>query len=61
MPSQRSISKSEDLSNIHFNFNQKVYNVDEYYANELISVERLGKMRERTLAQLKFHLFLIIP
>ena len=61
MPSQRSISKSEDPSNIHFNFNQKVYKADEYYANELISVERLGKMRERTLARIKISPFSYNP
>ncbi|GIR13182.1 MAG: hypothetical protein CM15mP23_17570 [Cryomorphaceae bacterium] len=61
MPSQPSISKSEDPSNINFNFNQKVYRTDEYYANELITVERLGKMRERTLARIKISPFSYHP
>ena len=61
MPSQRSISKSEDPSNIDFSFNQKVYMADEYYANELISVERLGKMRDRTLARIKISPFSYHP
>ena len=31
MPSQRSISKSEDPTNIDFNYNQKVYSKNEFY------------------------------
>ena len=61
IPSQYSISKSEDPMNIDFSFNQKVYMADEYYANELISIERLGKMRDRTLARIKISPFSYHP
>ena len=44
IPAQRSISKSEDTSNVDFNFNEKVYSKDDFYQNQLISVERLGVM-----------------
>ena len=61
MPSQRSISKSEDPTNVDFNYNEKVYTTDQFYANELISVERLGTMRERTLARIQISPFAYNP
>ena len=61
MPSQRSISKSEDPSNVAFNYNEKVYSKDDFYQNELISVERLGVMRERTIARIKISPFAYNP
>lgn len=61
MPSQRSISKSEDPTVVDFNFNEKVYTTDDFYANELISVERLGTMRERTLARIQISPFAYHP
>jgi len=61
MPSQRSISKSENPTNVDFNFNEKVYKTDEFYSNELISVERLGTMRERTLARIQIAPFAYHP
>ncbi len=61
MPSQRSISKSEDPSNVDFNYNEKVYSKDNFYQNELISVERLGVMRERTIARIKISPFAYNP
>ena len=61
MPSQRSISKSEDPSNVDFNYNEKVYSKDDFYQNELISVERLGVMRERTIARIKISPFAYNP
>ena len=61
MPAQRSISKSEDPSYVDFNFNEKVYSKDDFYQNELISVERLGVMRERTIARIKISPFAYNP
>ena len=61
MPSQRSISKSEDPTVVDFNFNEKVYTTDDFYANELISVERLGIMRGRTIARIKISPFAYNP
>ena len=61
IPSQRSISKSEDPSNVDFNYNEKVYSKDDFYQNELISVERLGVMRERTIARIKISPFAYNP
>ena len=61
LPSQCSISKSEDPTNVDFNFNEKVYTTDEFYANELISVERLGTMRDRTLARIQISPFAYHP
>ena len=61
IPAQRSISKSEDTSNVDFNFNEKVYSKDDFYQNQLISVERLGVMRERTIARIKISPFAYNP
>ena len=61
MPSQPSISKSEDPTLVDFKFNEKVYSTDEFYANELISVERLGIMRGRTIARIKISPFAYNP
>ena len=61
IPSQRSISKSEDPTLVDFKFNEKVYSTDEFYANELISVERLGIMRGRTIARIKISPFAYNP
>ena len=61
MPAQRSISKSEDPSNVDFNYNEKVYSKNDFYQNELISVERLGVMRGRTIARIKISPFAYNP
>ena len=61
MPSQPSISKSEDPTSVDFYYNQKIYTTNEFYSNELISIERLGKMRERTLARIQISPFAYNP
>ena len=61
IPSQRSISKSEDPTLVDFKFNEKVYSTDEFYSTELISVERLGIMRGRTIARIKISPFAYNP
>ena len=61
MPAQRSISKSEDPSKVDFNYNEKVYSKNDFYQNELISVERLGVMRGRTIARIKISPFAYNP
>ena len=61
MPAQRSISKSEDPSSVDFNYNEKVYSKNDFYQNELISVERLGVMRGRTIARIKISPFAYNP
>ena len=61
MPSQPSVSKSEDAGNQHFNYNETVYNRDAFYSNELITIERLGVMREHVLARIQVSPFAYNP
>lgn len=61
MPSQSSVSKSEDAGSQHFNYNETVYNRDAFYSNELITIERLGVMREHVLARIQVSPFAYNP
>ena len=51
-PSQPSISKGENAENVPFCFNADYYSHDGFYANDLVSVEILGKMRSQQLARI---------
>ena len=52
-PSQRSISKGENSVNVPFSFNQKTYNDDSFYSQDLVKIEILGKMRGKTIARVQ--------
>jgi hypothetical protein len=52
-PSQRSISKGENSENVAFSFNQKTYNDDSFYSQDLVKIEILGKMRGKTIARVQ--------
>ena len=50
-PRQESLEKREDAK-IHFQINQKTYQTDAFYSNELFSVDKLGEMRGVQIARL---------
>ena len=54
IPTQRSVSKSEDPSLIPFEMNEDIYKLDSFTKNELFYVEEIGYMRGVRLFQMFF-------
>tara|TARA_B110000444_G_scaffold164547_1_gene153773 strand:+ start:141 stop:3491 length:3351 start_codon:yes stop_codon:yes gene_type:complete len=52
-PSQPSRSKKHLAAEIRLIFNNQTYSVDEFYSQDLISVERIGVMRGKSIARLQ--------
>ena len=50
-PVQRSISKSEDESQVKFTKNETTYSTNAFYANNIVKVEILGIARDKRLAR----------
>jgi len=61
IPSQRSIFKNENPDKIPFLYNEDVYSKDVFYTQELVSIERLGTMRGKTLARIQIAPFAYNP
>jgi len=62
MPSQPPVSKSiDDPSSVAFIWNQPVYEVNSFLANELVSVENIGEMRGIRMARLEIAPFTYNP
>ncbi|MAW20832.1 MAG: hypothetical protein CMD16_00365 [Flavobacteriales bacterium] len=61
LPSQRSISKSENAEDVPFYFNEEYYNYDGFYDNKLVTTEIIGKMRGQQLARLSVSPFSYNP
>ena len=53
LPAQRSVFKNEDLNKIRFIYNEAIYSDDQFYRQDLVSIERLGIMRGKTIARLQ--------
>jgi hypothetical protein len=56
-PSQPSISKSENASNVPFYFNKEYYESSEFHSNEIVKTEVLGIMRGQQLARISISPF----
>ncbi len=52
LPNQPSIRKDEQVSDVPFEFNQEIYEQDEFIKHEMASVEMLGVLRGYRLARL---------
>jgi hypothetical protein len=52
-PSQASIFKNQDPLKTTFVYNENTYTKDAFYSQELISIERLGTMRGKSIARLQ--------
>jgi len=50
-PVQRSMSKSEDESQVEFSKNETTYSTNAFYANDIVKVEILGIARDKRLAR----------
>ena len=61
IPAQRSISKSENPDTVSFSYNSDTYLKDAFYAQKLVSIERLGKMRGKSIARIQIHPFAYHP
>ncbi len=60
-PSQPSLSKSDNVEDVPFYFNESYYNYNDFHVNELINVNFLGKMRGQQLARLSISPFSYNP
>ena len=52
MPSQPSISKSANVNDIPFYFNESYYSYDGFYEQDIIKIDTLGSMRGQKLARI---------
>ena len=52
-PSQSSVFKNQDPLKASFVYNENTYTKDAFYSQELISIERLGTMRGKSIARLQ--------
>jgi len=52
MPNQPSIRKDQDVSEVAFEYNEKIYKTDSYIEPQLASVEVLGVLRSYRIARL---------
>jgi len=57
LPAQRSISKSEDQNEVVFEYNASTYLKDAFYSQSRVSIERLGKMRGKSIARIQINPF----
>ena len=57
LPAQRSISKSEDPNEVVFERNASTYLKDAFYSQSRVSIERLGKMRGKSIARIQINPF----
>lgn len=53
IPSQASIFKNQEPLKTTFVYNENTYTKDAFYSQELISIERLGSMRGKSIARLQ--------
>ena len=60
-PVQRSISKSEDESQVEFTKNEATYNTNSFYGNDIVKVEILGIARDKRLARVTISPFQYNP
>ncbi len=60
-PSQPSISKGENAEDVPFYFDKSYYNYNDFYENDIIETELLGKMRGQQLARISVAPFTYNP
>ena len=60
-PSQASVFKNQDPAKIVLEYNEELYSTDEFYSPELITIERLGRMRGKSIARLEIAPFAYNP
>jgi hypothetical protein len=61
LPCQPSVAKCDDGSTATFEFNEKVYQTDAFYANELVKFEESGIMRGTRLGRIEMNPFQYNP
>ena len=61
LPSQPSLSKSENAEDVPFYYDEDYYNKNVFHVNEIITTELLGKMRGQQLARLSVSPFTYNP
>ena len=52
-PSQESVFKNQDPNKVAFIYNESTYSKNEFYTQNLITIERLGVMRGKSIARLQ--------
>ena len=53
LPAQRSVFKNEDVNKIRFIYNEATYSADQFYSQNVVTIERLGTMRGKSIARLQ--------
>lgn len=61
MPCQPSVAKCDDGSDLTFEFNEKAYSNDAFYANDLVKFEESGIMRGTRLGRIEMNPFQYNP
>ncbi|PLX22841.1 MAG: hypothetical protein C0599_05515, partial [Salinivirgaceae bacterium] len=61
LPCQPSVAKCDEGEELPFEFNEKVYQTDAFYANELVSFEESGIMRGTRLGRIEMNPFQYNP
>lgn len=51
-PAQPSISKSADLADLDFFYNEEIYQTNEYFNSKIVEIEEVGMLRDLRLANL---------
>ena len=60
-PSQASVFKNQDPTIVDFAYNENTYSKNAFYSQDLISIERLGVMRGKSIARIQIAPFLYNP
>ena len=61
LPSQHSLFKNQDPSKVSFEYNESTYSANSFYSQNLVTIERVGVMRGKSIARIQIAPFSYNP